>query len=184
MQGNSFTVNTFGNSSGNIFSNALQGTPSGMYQCVSLQHQPGVSAGIVLQVGGSNFIHNSSGTAICSGGWTTSDRATKKNIVPLTDVATPLVMAIPVTEWDRLTKNEDGTELHQVGWVAQDVLPHFPKAVYEYDDIHALPALEGSDEPRLENRGKKLALDHGAMGAALWKAFQELQNRVVALETA
>jgi hypothetical protein len=36
----------------------------------------------------------------------------------------------------------------------------------------------------LENRGKKLALDHGAMGAALWKAFQELQNRVVALETA
>jgi hypothetical protein len=184
MQGNSFTVNTFGNASGNIYSNCLQGTPSGMYQCASFQHNPGVSAAVQWQVGGNNFTFQSNGVGIAPAGWQTSDRRIKKNITPFSvSDAITTIMSIPVVEWDRIEADEaTGEYLHQVGWIAQDVQPHFPKAVHEYDDWRSLPPLEEGGESRLENRGKKLALDHSAMTALLWKAVQELTTRLTQLE--
>lgn len=179
MQGNFLTCATFGNSNGNLFSNIVAGSPGGMYQCVSLQHQPGVSAAVQIQAGGQSFSFRSDGIGIAPGGWQTSDRATKKNIKALPNGALAAVMAIPATEWDRIAVDQaTGKSLHQVGWVAQDVQPVFARAVHTYRDWQALPPLEEGGEPRLEDRGNKLAIDPIAMTALLWKAVQELNNRV------
>ena len=185
MINNTITCNSFGNSSGNIFSNMVGASPGGMFQCLSFQHTPGTFAAMQMQVGGNNFTFNSSGVANCNGGWQSSDRKTKHNITALPDAATAAVMAIPVSEWDRIGAIDEATgkELHQVGWVAQDVQPHFPKAIYTQHRTQSLPALEEGGETRLEILGSQLTLDPSAMTALLWKAFQELINRVTALET-
>ena len=186
MAGNQFLPLTYGNDgSGGLYSNVVQtgnNGPGSMNMMMQFLHKPGVSAYVNIECGGAPFIHNSSGTATSNGGWTTSDRALKKNITLLETApsATDAVMAVPVSEWDRIHVDPaTGQSLHQIGWVAQDVQPHIPKAVY----TQTMPLSSGTDGEPIEY-ADYLALDTSAMSAVLWKAFQEINARVAALEAA
>jgi hypothetical protein len=170
-----------------IYSNALDGSPGGMYQCLSMQHTPGTYAAIQLQVGGNNFTFNSNGTANAVGAWVDSDSREKTNIVAYSagaaGAAIAAVMAIPVKEWDRPTPDPaTGKVLHQVGWVAQDVQAHYPKAVYEVFKAHVVAPTTEDAESKVVDDGLRLTLDHGAMTALLWKAVQEIVTRLKQLE--
>jgi len=133
-------------------------------------HYPGVWAGHRFNIGGATFDFNNSGQVSCNGVVLTSDARTKTNLQPIADAAA-MFANCQAFEYDRVAlENLDGTPVHEVGLIAQDIQQGMPMAVLQYAPM--------PDDPEPLRR-----LDLGAMNALSAQAIGELLARVMALET-
>jgi hypothetical protein len=103
-----------------------------------------------------------------------SDRALKRNITPITD-ALAKVRQLQGVAFDRI-----GSDLREIGLIAQDVQGVVPEVVRE---IPAMVLPDGaSDEARALHGVPRLGITYSQLTALLIEAVKELTERVAVLE--
>jgi hypothetical protein len=136
-----------------------------------LYHNPGVWAGHDFLAYNVEFQMNNSGHFVANGVDLGSDLRTKTNLVPVTN-ASSYFAACQAFEYDRIALDElDGTPVHEVGLIAQDIEQVMPKTV-----VRRYKATEDDPEPMRR-------IDMGAMNALAAQAIGELLAKVSTLET-
>ena len=127
---------------------------------------------VFADVGTARFIFDAEGSGHADVEWTTySDKRLKSNIA-LCPYGLAEVLKLQPSIFDResgaIEKGEvvkEGNTRRMIGFVAQDVKESIPELVRDIDEATSF-----------------YSLDHGRMTPVLWRAVQELESRVKALE--
>lgn len=174
LVGSGFAVDAYGDSSGVAFNNAIQGSPAGMFQCLSFQHQPGTFAAIQLQVGSGAFNFESNGVARKSSGagqWEgTSDIRLKEDVAALEYGLDEILQLEPIVFRMKTGGDVAGEMPLTAGLSAQKTEPIMPLMVYKGPNA-ACPEL-----------GDVYGLRPDFVQYAMVNAIKKLHERIAKLE--
>ncbi len=127
---------------------------------------------------------NGNASKVSGGTWVVfSDERIKTNITLAdTNQCYNIIKTLPLKRFtyrDDIFSHEQAQDRTKLGWIAQDVQPLFPKAIYTNDQTFSPTGLS-ADEITIKNC---LTLDGDQIYATMYGAIQKLINTVEVLET-